>query len=65
MLGSDPGASRFWRLLVGDRAEMFGVFSDYDLQVIFDWIRGLQSVSDGQPPGPTQDPARTRTFRAA
>lgn len=33
-------ASRFWNLLQGERAEMFGVFSPYELQVIHDWIRG-------------------------
>ena len=46
-----PGApveqSRFWGLLQGERAEMFGVFSSYELQVIHDWIRGDAS-SDGQ-----------------
>ena len=40
--------SRFWTLLQGNRAEMFGVFSSYELQVIHDWIRGDAS-SDGQP----------------
>ena len=40
--------SRFWRLLQGSRAEMFGVFSSYELQVIHDWIRGDES-SDGKP----------------
>jgi len=40
--------SRFWHLLVGDRAEMFGVFSPYELQVIHDWIRGSASA-DGAP----------------
>lgn len=36
--------SRFWNLLQGDKAEMFGVFSPYELQVIHDWIRGDASV---------------------
>ena len=40
--------SRFWTLLQGNRAEMFGVFSSYELQVIHDWIRGDAS-SDGRP----------------
>ena len=40
--------SRFWKLLQGERAEMFGVFSNYELQVIHDWIRGDASA-DGQP----------------
>jgi len=39
--------SRFWQLLQGDKAEMFGVFSPYELQVIHDWIRGDASA-DGQ-----------------
>ena len=39
--------SRFWKLLQGDKAEMFGVFSSYELQVIHDWIRGDASA-DGQ-----------------
>ena len=40
--------SRFWHLLQGERAEMFGVFSPYELQVIHDWIRGPASA-DGAP----------------
>lgn len=39
-----PDCSRFWNLLQGDRAEMFGVFSPYELQVIHDWIRGASSA---------------------
>ncbi|MBC7513499.1 MAG: iron-containing redox enzyme family protein [Herminiimonas sp.] len=38
--GLDPQQSRFWQLLQGERAEMFGVFSAYELQVIHDWIAG-------------------------
>ena len=36
--------SRFWKLLQGERAEMFGVFSGYELQIIHDWIRGTASA---------------------
>ena len=36
--GQDAGASRFWGLVSGPRAEMFGVFSPYELQVLRDWI---------------------------
>jgi len=46
--GQEPEESPFWRLLIGDRAKMFGVFSDYELQVVFDWIRGSAAV-DGRP----------------
>ena len=46
--GEPATKSRFWNLLQGARAEMFGVFSPYELQVIHDWIRG-DSSSDGRP----------------
>ncbi|MDB5771566.1 MAG: hypothetical protein JWM42_1940 [Burkholderia sp.] len=36
----DPKNSRFWNLIQGDKAEMFGVFTAYEQQVIFDWISG-------------------------
>ena len=45
--GEPAVKSRFWNLLQGDRAAMFGVFTSYELQVIHDWIRGTDS-SDGQ-----------------
>lgn len=38
--------SRFWRLVEGERAEMFGVFNAYELQVLRDWIT---STPDGKP----------------
>ncbi len=36
--GEDVENSRFWRLIQGERAEMFGVFSAYEQQVLRDWI---------------------------
>ncbi|WP_332875742.1 iron-containing redox enzyme family protein [Massilia sp. S19_KUP03_FR1] len=36
--GADPEQSRFWSLIQGDKAEMFGVFSPYEQQVLRDWI---------------------------
>jgi hypothetical protein len=36
--GEPAQQSRFWRLVEGERAEMFGVFSAYELQVLHDWI---------------------------
>ncbi|MGZ5179518.1 MAG: iron-containing redox enzyme family protein [Ramlibacter sp.] len=66
--GEPPGHSRFWNLLQGERAEMFGVFSGYELQVVHDWIRG-EASRDGQPfteAAPADAPQRRRpTFRAA
>ncbi len=42
----DPQNSRFWKLIEGDKARMFGVFSPYEQQVIFDWIAG-EANDDG------------------
>jgi hypothetical protein len=36
--GEEVEQSRFWRLIQGERAEMFGVFSSYEQQVLRDWI---------------------------
>ena len=36
--GEPPEDSRFWGLIQGDRAQMFGVFSAYEQQVLHDWI---------------------------
>jgi hypothetical protein len=36
----DPANSRFWKLIQSEKAEMFGVFSSYEQQVIHDWIAG-------------------------
>lgn len=59
--------SRFWHLLQGERAEMFGVFSPYELQMIHDWIRGAASA-DGAPFETGATPAtgkRQMSFRVA
>jgi len=37
--GEEVGNSRFWRLIQGERAEMFGVFTSYEQQVLRDWIQ--------------------------
>lgn len=64
--GEPAENSRFWKLLQGDRAEMFGVFSSYELQVIHDWLRG-DAAADGQPFAECApaNPRRRPTFRAA
>lgn len=36
----EPQNSRFWKLIQGEKAKMFGVFSTYEQQVIYDWIAG-------------------------
>ncbi|MDB5929651.1 MAG: hypothetical protein JWR60_1358 [Polaromonas sp.] len=46
--GAPASESRFWKLLQGEKAEMFGVFSPYELQLVHDWIRGDAGSADGQ-----------------
>jgi len=36
----DPQNSRFWKMIRGEKAKMYGVFSAYEQQVIYDWIAG-------------------------
>ena len=56
--GESVEHSRFWRLVEGERAEMFGVFNAYELQVLRDWIT---STRDGeQAAGPRVLTARAR-----
>lgn len=45
--GQEASASRFWGLVSGPRAQMFGVFSSYELQVLRDWI---EHPPEGAPP---------------
>lgn len=65
----DPADSRFWQLIEGAGAAMFGVFSGYEKQLLHDWIAGdwvsEQRVPPARPgrgspispsPQPPQDP---------
>lgn len=54
--GQDAAESRFWGLVSGPRAQMFGVFSGYELQVLRDWIE--------HDPAGAAAPTRIATFRA-
>ncbi|RRV16451.1 iron-containing redox enzyme family protein [Pseudomonas saudiphocaensis] len=49
----DPQASRFWQLITGEQAPMFGVFSEHEQQLIHDWIAGdwlaEQQTTRGKP----------------
>lgn len=36
----DPEESQFWKVIAGEKAPMFGVFTAYEKQVIYDWIAG-------------------------
>lgn len=65
--GAPVEESRFWGLLQGARAEMFGVFNPYELQLIHDWIRG-EASQDGRAYTQTAcqaNAARRPSFRVA
>ena len=55
--GEDVEHSRFWGLVSGEKAEMFGVFSAYELQVLRDWITTT-------PDGTRAEGQRVMTWRA-
>jgi hypothetical protein len=46
----DPQASRFWQLIAGDGAAMFGVFNAYEKQLVHDWIAGDWTSADKTKP---------------
>ncbi|MCA1857738.1 iron-containing redox enzyme family protein [Massilia oculi] len=54
--------SRFWRLVHGEKAEMFGVFSAYELQVLRDWITAAPDGSRTEGPRMLTWRARQRTL---
>jgi hypothetical protein len=54
--GEEPAHSRFWRLVAGERAGMFGVFNAYELEVLHDWIAST--------PGTAVQRARVPSYRA-
>lgn len=47
----DPTESPFWRLLQGPKACMFGVFSPFEQEIIYEWIAGswLDISDDSRP----------------
>lgn len=46
----DPQESRFWQLIDGNGAAMFGVFSPYEKQLLQDWIAGDWKPERGPSP---------------
>ncbi|MET0265290.1 MAG: iron-containing redox enzyme family protein [Duganella sp.] len=54
--------SRFWKLIQSERAEMFGVFSSYEQQILRDWIATPRSDSATSAAAPVG--ARVISFRA-
>ena len=41
----DPGRSRFWQLVEGAGAAMFGVFNGFEKQLLHDWIAGDEGAA--------------------
>lgn len=60
--GRPAQESRFWRLIEGERAEMFGVFTEYETQVLHDWIADQGDGSATATRAGTGSP-EGRTFR--
>jgi hypothetical protein len=59
--GEPAENSRFWKLIQSERAEMFGVFSSYEQQILRDWIATPRTAdSHAAPVGG----ARVISFRA-
>jgi hypothetical protein len=56
--GEAPEGSRFWALIQGDHAQMFGVFNAYEQQVLHDWISAPEHA------GPASQGARVASHRA-
>ena len=63
----DPQGSRFWRLITDSRAPMLGGFSDYELQLLYDWIGGewqcAPSARTANPTANLNDPRRSDSLR--
>ncbi len=59
----DPQNSRFWKLIHGERADMFGVFNAYEQQLIHDWIAGDSASEKNQAPSSAGRP-RQLSFKA-
>lgn len=60
-----PENSRFWKLISGERAEMFGVFTGYEQQLIRDWIAGDAAQAGATLPRQPSFRAKQRMLEAA
>jgi hypothetical protein len=56
----DPRLSRFWQMVDGPGAPMFGVFNGYELQLLKDWITGDWVDPQASPPNPFRANFRRR-----
>jgi hypothetical protein len=62
--GQPAENSRFWRLIQSERAEMFGVFSAYEQQVLRDWITTPAEGTSAMRPRVPSYRARQRSLDA-
>lgn len=60
--GEPAESSRFWHLIEGEHAEMFGVFSAYEQQMLRDWIASPSGLLP--PEGKGANHVRVPSFRA-
>jgi len=60
--GEEVEHSRFWRLVHGEKAEMFGVFNAYEQQVLRDWIQSAPGGERAEGPRLLTWRARQRTL---
>ena len=61
--GEPAEHSRFWRLIQGEHAEMFGVFNEYEQQLLRDWIALPVSSEKGRIPDAGATASRAPSFR--
>ena len=59
----NPQHSRFWQLLEGPGAAMFGVFSPYEKQLLHDWIAGDWCCEDSSQADTGKRALRPNAFR--
>ncbi len=59
----DPGHSRFWRLVEGPDARMFGVFNPFEKQLLHDWIAGDFLADATKTPQPATRFLTSKIFR--
>ncbi|RKS27453.1 heme oxygenase-like protein [Pseudomonas sp. WPR_5_2] len=57
----DPKYSRFWQLIDGPGAVMFGVFNGYEKQLLNDWISGNWQAPAAKPADPFRNHFRRRS----
>jgi len=62
--GQTAEDSRFWNLIHGDHAEMFGVFNAYEQQILRDWIESAPDAAAAPAAGAAASLPRVLSHRA-